>query len=99
MTIKELEKQCFVNKKTMVEEKEKEIKEWFKDLYKLCEEDIKEDRKTSPYVFSSDYTAFDLLVDNIILYAKESNFKDIHFIELFKELNEIEFAAYSEFAY
>ena len=99
MTIKELEKQCFVNKKAIVEEKEKEIKEWFKGLYKFCEEDIKEDRKTSPYVFPSDYTAFDLLVDNIILYAKESNFKDIHFIELFKELNEIEFTDYREFAY
>lgn len=99
MTIKELEKQCFINKKAVVEEKEKEIKEYFKALYKDCKEDIKKDRKTSPHVFSSDYTAFDLFVDNIIFYAKESDFKDNHLIELFKELNEVEFTNYKEFAY
>ena len=99
MTIKELKKKCFVNKKAVVEEKEKKAKEWFKALYKDCEEDIKEDRETSPYAFPSDYTAFDLFVDNIILEAKESDFKDIPFIKLLKELNEVEFADYREFAY
>ena len=99
MTLKELEKQCFVNKKVVVEEKEKKIKEWFKALYKDCEEDIKEDRETGPYVYPSDYTAFDLFIDNIILYAKESDFKDNDFIKLFKELNEVEFTDYKEFAY
>ena len=99
MTLKELEKQCFVNKKVVVGEKENKVKEWFKALYKDCEEDIKEDRETSPYAFPSDYTAFDLFIDNIIFYAKESDFKDIHFIKLLKELNEVEFADYREFAY
>ena len=99
MTIKELEKQCFINKKVVVEEKEKKAKEWLKALYKDCEEDIKEDRETSPYVFPSDYTAFDLFLDNIILEAKGSDFKDNDFIKLFKELNEVEFTDYREFAY
>ena len=67
--------------------------------YKDCEEDIKEDRETGPYVYPSDYTAFDLFIDNIILYAKESDFKDNDFIKLFKELNEVEFTDYKEFAY
>lgn len=93
--MQELEKQCFANKKIAVEEKEKKIKEWFKALYKDCEED----RETSPQVYSPDYTAFDLFIDNIILYAKESDFKDIHFIKLFKELNKVEFTDYREFAY
>lgn len=99
MTMQELEKQCFINKKAVVEEQEKKIKEWFKGLYKDCEEDIKTDRATSPQVFPSDYTPFDLFIDNIILYAKESDFKDIHFIKLFKELNKVEFTDYREFAY
>lgn len=99
MTLKELEKQCFVNKKEVVEEKEKKIKEWLKALYKNCEDVIKEDRETSSRVFPSGYTAFDLFLDNIILDTKESYFKDIHFIKLFKELNEVEFTDYREFAY
>ena len=74
MTIKELEKQCFINKKVVVEEKEKKIKEWFKALYKDCEDNIKEDRETGPYAFPSDYTAFDLFVDNIILCHTDSSF-------------------------
>ena len=98
MTMQELEKQCFINKKAVVEEKEKKIKEWFKGLYKDCEEDIKTDRE-GLNTFPSDYTPLDLFIDNIILYAKESEFKDIHFIELFRELNKIEFTDYREFAY
>ena len=51
------------------------------------------------YAFPSDYTAFDLFVDNIILEAKGSDFKDNDFIKLFKELNEVEFTDYREIAY
>lgn len=99
MTIKELKKQCFANKKAIVEEKEKEIKKWFKGLYKDCENELKSDRETSSLIYPSDYTVFDLFIDNIIFYLKESDFKDNHLIKLFKELNEVEFANYQEFAY
>lgn len=98
MTMQELEKQCFANKMQAEEEKKRKIKEWFKGLYKDCEEDIKTDRE-GLNTFPSDYTAFDLFIDNIILYAKESYFNDVYFIKLFKELNKIAFTDYREFAY
>lgn len=98
MTTTELKKQCLKNQQLAVEEKEKKVKEFFKALYKDCEEELKTDSKPCKN-YPSDYTPFDLFIDNIIFSVKSDIFKDIEFIQLLKELNKVEFADATDFAY
>lgn len=100
MTIEELTKKARENKMKALEKAKANFITWCKSLYKDCEDDISEDRKSLPFVFPENYTAFDLFVDNLIeLIQDTEKFSEIGFIEKAKSLHKIENTDIKEYFY
>jgi hypothetical protein len=101
MTMGELKRIAEENKKNTIKEKEEKVKKWFKSLFSDCIEDAvsSELNKAQGKIYPVTHTSFDLFVDNLLFSLRQSDFNDVYFIKMLKDLSKTYSTDILEFAY